>query len=100
LSGGEQQMCAIARALMAEPRILLIDEVSLGLAPQIVERLFAALTEIARQGTTLVTVEQNVSLALECSDRTCVLRNGIVVAEGESRDLRASADIEQLIGNF
>jgi branched-chain amino acid transport system ATP-binding protein len=97
LSGGEQQMCAIARALMADPRILLIDEVSLGLAPQIVDRLFEALSEIVRKGTTLVTVEQNVALALERADRACVLRNGVIVADGAAAEWRGNIAIHQEI---
>ena len=97
LSGGEQQMCAIGRALMAEPRILLIDEVSLGLAPIVVERLFEALSEISRLGTTLLTVEQNISLALERAHRACVIRNGTIVAEGAAADWRDDERVHRLI---
>ena len=100
LSGGEQQMCAIGRALMAEPRLLLIDEVSLGLAPQIVERVFAALAEIRRGGTTLVTVEQNVSLALERADRAYLLRSGNVVISGAASALRENPSLPQLFFGY
>ena len=93
LSGGEQQMCAIGRALMSEPKLLLIDEVSLGLAPLVVERLFVALAEIRRSGTTLVTVEQNVALALDCADRAYLLRGGAVIYAGDARTLRADPEL-------
>jgi branched-chain amino acid transport system ATP-binding protein len=97
LSGGEQQMCAIGRALMADPRILLIDEVSLGLAPIVVERLFEALSEISRQGVTLLTVEQNISLALARAHRACVIRNGSIVAEGDTAGWRDDVRVHRLI---
>ncbi len=100
LSGGEQQMCAIGRALMADPRVLLIDEVSLGLAPRVVERLFSALSEIWRMGTTLVTVEQNIALALERAGRAIVLRNGAIVAEGDTIEWRKNADIFRVVMGY
>jgi branched-chain amino acid transport system ATP-binding protein len=93
LSGGEQQMCAIGRALMASPRLLIIDEVTLGLAPLVVESLFAALAELHRQGMTLLTVEQNVPLALAHADRGCVLSGGTVVLEGRATVLRDDPDL-------
>jgi len=93
LSGGEQQMCAIGRALMASPRILIIDEVTLGLAPLVVESLFAALAELHRQGMTLLTVEQNVPLVLVHADRGCVLSGGAIVLEGPARVLRDDPDL-------
>ncbi|UYN96190.1 MAG: ABC transporter ATP-binding protein [Enhydrobacter sp.] len=96
LSGGEQQMCAIGRAMMSEPRILLIDEVSLGLAPLVVERLFAALSEVRRAGTALMIVEQNVDLALAHADRAYVLRDGRVALAGAARELRNNPDLDRL----
>lgn len=93
LSGGEQQMCAIGRALMASPRLLIIDEVTLGLAPLVVESLFAALAELHRQGMTLLTVEQNVPLVLTHADRGCVLSGGAIVLEGPARVLRDDPDL-------
>lgn len=93
LSGGEQQMCAIGRALMASPRLLIIDEVTLGLAPLVVESLFAALAELHRQGMTLLTVEQNVPLVLAHADRGCVLSGGAIVLEGPAGVLRDDPDL-------
>lgn len=93
LSGGEQQMCAIGRALMASPRLLIIDEVTLGLAPLVVESLFAALAELHRQGMTLLTVEQNVPLVLAHADRGCVLSGGAIVLDGPSRVLLDDPDL-------
>ena len=88
LSGGEQQMLAIGRALMADPRILLLDEPSLGLAPQLVITMFAAVREINNQGITIVLVEQNVSHALALASRAFIIENGQVVLSGgpELRD--------------
>ncbi len=93
LSGGEQQMCAIGRALMASPRLLIIDEVTLGLAPLVVDTLFAALAELHRQGMTLLTVEQNVPLVLAHADRGCVLSGGAIVLEGPARMLCDDPDL-------
>lgn len=87
LSGGEQQMCAIGRALMARPRLLLIDELSLGLAPALVEALWPALLEVNRAGTSILLVEQDVQLALENTARAYVLETGRVVLSGRSSDL-------------
>jgi branched-chain amino acid transport system ATP-binding protein len=86
LSGGEQQMCAIGRALMARPSLLMIDELSLGLAPVVVDRLIDAIEEIHRSGVTLLLVEQDVGSALTIADRGYVLESGQVVLEG-SRDM-------------
>ena len=94
MSGGEQQMCAIARGLMSRPRLLMIDELSLGLAPIIVERLFAALHEVRRQyGTTLFLVEQDVQVALESADRGYVLEMGRVAMSGQAQELLDRAEI-------
>lgn len=87
MSGGEQQMCAMARALMAEPRLLMIDEMSLGLAPIVVQQLMASLAEIRSQGVTVLLVEQDVYLALEGADRGYVIEMGAVVHSGEAKVL-------------
>jgi len=90
LSGGEQQMLAIGRALMARPRLLLLDEPSMGLSPVMVETIFAVIRDIHRQGTALLLVEQNVPLALAVASRGYVLEAGRIVAEASAADLRES----------
>jgi branched-chain amino acid transport system ATP-binding protein len=87
LSGGEQQMLAIGRALMARPRLILFDEPSLGLAPTLVESTFQIVADIRRQGTTVLMVEQNAWLALSMADRGYVMETGRIVLEGPARDL-------------
>jgi branched-chain amino acid transport system ATP-binding protein len=87
LSGGEQQMLAIARALMSRPKLLLLDEPSMGLAPLMVERIFDVIREIAAEGVTLLLVEQNARLALEVSHRGYVLDGGLVTLSGPAREL-------------
>jgi branched-chain amino acid transport system ATP-binding protein len=87
LSGGEQQMLAVGRALMSRPRLLLLDEPSMGLAPLVVEKIFETLREVAAQGVTLMLVEQNANLALQLSDRGYVLDNGRVAISGRAADL-------------
>jgi branched-chain amino acid transport system ATP-binding protein len=87
LSGGEQQMCAIGRALMALPRILMLDEPTLGLAPVLVARIFETVRTINGQGVTVLLVEQNVRQALTLAHRACVLESGQLVLEGPARDL-------------
>jgi branched-chain amino acid transport system ATP-binding protein len=87
LSGGEQQMLAIARALMARPRLVLFDEPSLGLAPTIVETTFGIIADIRRRGTTVLMVEQNAYAALRMADRAYVMETGRIVLEGAARDL-------------
>jgi len=93
LSGGEQQMLAISRALMARPTMMLLDEPSLGLAPQIVEQVFETLVRINEEGITILLVEQNVEFALQIADRAYVIENGRIVREGPSDVLRASDEI-------
>jgi branched-chain amino acid transport system ATP-binding protein len=87
LSGGERQMLAIGRALMSAPRLLMLDEPSFGLAPILVEQIFAMITEINRQGVTVLLVEQNVRAALELTQRAYVIENGRVVGEGSGDSL-------------
>jgi branched-chain amino acid transport system ATP-binding protein len=96
MSGGEQQMLAIARALMCRPRLLLLDEPSLGLAPLVTRELFDRLGQINRDtGTTMLIVEQNANLALDISSRGYVLEAGLIVASGSSGDLRADENVRK-----
>jgi len=90
LSGGEQQMLAIGRALMSKPSVLFLDEPSLGLAPIIVESIFEVIQQINSSGTSILLVEQNVSLALDLAERVYVLEKGEIKLSGESKDLRES----------
>jgi branched-chain amino acid transport system ATP-binding protein len=95
LSGGEQQMLAMARALMSRPRLLLLDEPSLGLAPLVVHTIFEAIDEIRGEGTTILLVEQNAHAALGHSDRAYVLETGHIVMEGPSKELAADPRIKE-----
>ena len=95
LSGGQQQMVAVARALMARPRLLLLDEPSLGLSPLIVADMFDAVRRINAQGVSVLLVEQNVEIALSLSDRAYVLEEGRIVAEGEPDELLARPEIQR-----
>ncbi|HZO38851.1 MAG TPA: ABC transporter ATP-binding protein [Methylomirabilota bacterium] len=95
LSGGEQQMCAIGRGLMARPRLLLLDEPSLGLAPVMVKLIFETLQRVNDTGTTIMIVEQNVPRALQLSHRGYVLENGRLVLEGTRASLLASPHVKQ-----
>jgi branched-chain amino acid transport system ATP-binding protein len=95
LSGGEQQMLAISRALMAKPRLLLLDEPSLGLAPVLVERIFAVVAQLKAAGTTILLVEQNARKALQVADRGYVLETGRIVLSGRASDLAANPDVER-----
>ncbi len=95
LSGGEQQMLAVARALMSRPKLLLLDEPSLGLAPQVVERIFGVLREVNESGVALLLVEQNAHKALQLAHRAYVLETGSVVMEGTGRELLASPEVRK-----
>ena len=95
LSGGEQQMLAIGRALMSRPRLLLLDEPSLGLAPLMVERIFATIAELKRQGRTILLVEQNVHQALDVADRAYVVETGRITLDGPAAVLRQDPKVEQ-----
>jgi branched-chain amino acid transport system ATP-binding protein len=95
LSGGEQQMVAIARALMAHPRLLCMDEPSMGLSPVLVEQVFDIIQTINRQGTTIFMVEQNANMALQIADRAYVLQTGQVVLSGAAAELRQNPMIRE-----
>jgi branched-chain amino acid transport system ATP-binding protein len=95
LSGGQQQMVAIARALMARPRLLLLDEPSLGLSPRLVDDMFAAICRINAEGTAVLLVEQNVAMAMQVCTRAYVLEEGRIVAEGEPQALLARPEIQR-----
>jgi branched-chain amino acid transport system ATP-binding protein len=95
MSGGEQQMLAIGRALMANPRLLLLDEPSMGIAPILVERIYETIAEINRQGTTILLVEQNANYALDVSKRGYVLETGKVALEDQSSALRSNPDVQK-----
>ena len=94
LSGGEQQMLAMARGLLARPRILLLDEPSMGLAPLLVRQIFDIVAQIHREGTTILLVEQNARLALEVSDYAYVLERGQIAVEGPAKELAADARVQ------
>ena len=96
LSGGEQQMLAIARALMSKPKLLLIDEPSLGLAPILKDNVFERIKEIHRSGVTILFVEQDVSVALNLADRIYVLAHGRTAAEGTREDLMKNRDVREI----
>jgi branched-chain amino acid transport system ATP-binding protein len=95
LSGGEQQMLAIARALVARPKLLMLDEPSLGLAPQLVRTIFQVIREINRAGTTILLVEQNANMALQVAHRAYVIEVGTIRMEGPATELAASDDVRK-----
>ena len=95
LSGGEQQMLAIARALMGRPKILLLDEPSMGLSPLLVKEIFSIIRDINKDGTSILLVEQNANMALAVSDRAYVLESGKIVMEGSGKELSASEDVKK-----
>ncbi|MBU2359059.1 MAG: ABC transporter ATP-binding protein [Alphaproteobacteria bacterium] len=95
LSGGEQMMLVIGRALISRPKLLLLDEPSLGLAPQLVEQIFDILERLRREGMTILLVEQNAAMALDIADRAYVLEAGQIVLEGTGRDLAGNADVQR-----
>lgn len=95
MSGGEQQMLAIGRALMAKPKILLLDEPSMGLAPLVVQEIFKVLEQLRQQGTTILLVEQNAKAALKLADRGYVLETGKVILEGPADELLENAEVKR-----
>jgi branched-chain amino acid transport system ATP-binding protein len=95
MSGGEQQMLAIGRALMARPRLLLLDEPSMGIAPILVERIYETIVEINKQGTTILLVEQNANYALGVSRRGYVLETGTVALSDDSDKLREDPEVQK-----
>ena len=96
LSGGEQQMLAVARGLMSMPRLLILDEASLGLAPLVVEEIFRVIQEIRREGVTVLLVEQNVSQALAISDRGYVLEEGRIALSGTAESMMTNPHVKRL----
>ncbi len=101
LSGGEQQMLAIARALMSEPELLLLDEPSMGLAPKIIEEIFIVMKKLNEKGITVLLVEQDAQIALSIADRGYVMQTGSIVIEGTGEELLANEDVKSIyLGNW
>jgi branched-chain amino acid transport system ATP-binding protein len=95
LSGGEQQMLAMGRALMSDPRLLLLDEPSMGLAPMLVEKIFEIVVEINKTGTTIMLVEQNAAMALSIAHRAYVLETGEIVLSGDAKELARNPEVRK-----
>jgi branched-chain amino acid transport system ATP-binding protein len=95
LSGGEQQMCAIGRALMARPKLLMLDEPSMGLAPIFVDRIFETIVEINKQGTPILLVEQNALMALDVASRGYVLETGRIALADDAKNLRENEEVRK-----
>jgi branched-chain amino acid transport system ATP-binding protein len=95
MSGGEQQMCAIGRALMAQPKLLMLDEPSMGLAPIFVEKIFEIIQEISQQGTTILLVEQNALMALDVASRGYVMETGTIALADDAKSLRENEKVKQ-----
>jgi branched-chain amino acid transport system ATP-binding protein len=95
MSGGEQQMCAIGRALMARPKLLLLDEPSMGLAPIFVERIFETIREVNREGTPVLLVEQNALMALDVAKRGYVMETGLIALEGAAAELKTNEQVRK-----
>ena len=95
LSGGEQQMLAIGRALMSRPKLLLLDEPSMGLAPIVVRQIFSTIKEINKSGTTILLVEQNANMALSIADRAYVIETGQIVNSGAAEDIKQNEDVKK-----
>ena len=95
MSGGEQQMCAIGRAMMARPKLLLLDEPSMGLAPIFVERIFETIVEVNKQGTPMLLVEQNALMALDVAQRAYVMETGRIALEGPASDLKTNEQVRK-----
>ena len=95
MSGGEQQMCAIGRALMARPKLLLLDEPSMGLAPIFVERIFETVVEVNKQGTPVLLVEQNALMALDVAERGYVMETGRIALSGAASELKTNERVRK-----
>lgn len=95
LSGGEQQMLAIGRALMSKPKLILLDEPSMGLAPLVVKEIFSIIRDINKSGTTVMLVEQNVNMALNAANRAYIIKNGRIELEGDSKAILSEEDIKK-----
>ncbi|HYH62660.1 MAG TPA: ATP-binding cassette domain-containing protein, partial [Solirubrobacterales bacterium] len=95
MSGGEQQMCAIGRALMARPKLLLLDEPSMGLAPIFVERIFETVIEVNKQGTPVLLVEQNALMALDVAQRGYVMETGRIALQGSAAELKTNEQVRK-----
>ncbi|MBW2208547.1 MAG: ABC transporter ATP-binding protein [Deltaproteobacteria bacterium] len=96
LSGGEQQMLAVARAMLRHPKLLMLDEPSLGLAPKIAREVYSALSQISRKGTTILLIEQNASMALGIADFAYIMESGRIVLEGTPEELKENEDVQEL----